>query len=170
MNDDKKLIRRKFSNHFTLLLQNYHLDSKRILVVYDSILLLSSLAFAIMVWLEGIFQKKSAIELIKMNPIVGISMIVAFSNFILGYYVWVHKNIFLDSKQNYRFFMIWQSLSQLVLGNFVCTVLSFIGIYQAKTIAVEKSHRLQLLPLITALTILYLICFIMLITIAFKKL
>lgn len=76
----------------------------------------------------------------------------------------------LASQKTFRFFMAWQCLGQLLMGNFVCAFLAFCGSYQARHINSTQKTNPELQGLTIMLTCLYLICFGFLVTILIHSL
>lgn len=155
---------------FANLLQNYRLSAQRILRIYGVILMLIPIAFGLMVWLESQMQGASVTHLVRQEPVISISMVIAFSDFILGYYLLLKQRQVLASQKTFRFFMAWQCLGQLLMGNFVCAFLAFCGSYQARHINSTQKTNPELQGLTIMLTCLYLICFCFLVTILIHSL
>ncbi|WP_278390728.1 hypothetical protein [Lactobacillus acetotolerans] len=111
--------------------------------------------------------------MIKLNPMVSVAVITAFVDFLLGYYLWISKSAILLNKNSYRFFMICQAVSQLLVGNFVCLIFALFGIFQAKNLAVASetnSKKDNLMEIISVcILLLFIICFILLMLIEFRK-
>lgn len=72
--------------------------------------------------------------MIMKQPMIAISTIVAIVDFILGYYMLLNRKQFLVNRQTYRFLMVSQMISQLLVGNLLCVVLAILGFYRAKSL------------------------------------
>lgn len=163
----------KISDFLNRFLRNTNLNAKRILRLYTYILFFIPLAFAALLYLRSAMTKQPFALMIKLNPMVSVAVITAFVDFLLGYYLWISKSAILLNKNSYRFFMICQAISQLLVGNFVCLIFALFGIFQAKNLAVASetnSKRDNLMEIISVcILLLFIICFILLMLIEFRK-
>ncbi|TSO26663.1 hypothetical protein [Lactobacillus sp. LL6] len=160
----------RLTNLINSFLKNANLTATRILHLYTYILFFIPLAFAALIELQSLLTKVSFADLLK-SPFVSISVIVAFCDFLLGYYLWINKDKVLLRKTLYKNFMIIQAISQMLVGNFVCGVLAIAGIYQAKEIngqEITKTDKIIKISSIVMLVI-FVMCFVMLLMASLRK-
>lgn len=160
----------RLTNFLNNFLKSANLSAKRILHLYTYIMFFVPLAFAALIELQSLLTKTNFLELLK-SPFISISVIVAFSDFLFGYYLWINKDKVLLKEKSYRRFMIIQAISQILVGNFVCEVLALAGIYQAKEINGQKTNKTDKIIKITSIVMLvvFAMCFVMLIMASLRK-
>lgn len=129
--------RNKFSNFLEKVARMVHLDAKKTLTWYSYILFVIPLLFWLMIELRAIAIKQSIQEMMK-QPTIAIGILIAIVDFVVGYYLLLRKKDILASYEGYRFFMMWQAVCQILVGNLLCFVLALIGIHEAKKL--ENGH------------------------------
>ena len=160
----------RLTNFLNNFLKSANLSAKRILHLYTYILFFIPLAFAALVELHSLLTKVSFSNLLK-SPFVSVSVIIAFCDFLLGYYLWINKDKILLEEKTYRSFMIIQAISQILVGNLVCGILALAGIYQARELNSQKITRTDKIIKITSIIMLVIfgMCFAMLMMIGLRK-
>lgn len=123
-------------------LQNAHLDAQRILRWYSYLLLLIPLLFWAMLAFNAGLSHRSLPSLINREGMISVGIIIATLDFVLGYYLWLSRGKVLTDQRNYHFFMLCQVLSQLLVGNLICTVLALFGLYQAKQLELSDKENM----------------------------
>lgn len=116
-------------DHF---LQNAHLDASRILRLYTWVLIVIPLLFGMLLILNAGFSHQSVQALINKGAVTSVAVIIAILDFVLGYYLWLVRKSVLTDRRSYRFFMLCQVVSQLLVGNLLCGLLALLGLFQAK--------------------------------------
>ena len=126
--------KRKVGDFIDRITENMHLNAKKILAWYSYVLFIAPLWFWAMIVLRSGASGQSIRMMIMKQPMIAISTIVAIVDFILGYYMLLNRKQFLVNRQTYRFLMVSQMISQLLVGNLLCVVLAILGCYKAKAL------------------------------------
>lgn len=125
--------KRKFSNLLDRIARTVHLDANRTIEWYSYILFLIPIALWLMIEMRILASKQSWTVMFK-QPAVAVGVIIAFVDLMTGYYLLLKEQEVLETYENYRFFMMWQAISQILVGNFLCFVMALIGIHEAKSL------------------------------------
>lgn len=156
-----------FSNLLEKIARTVHLDAKRTITWYSYILLVIPIAYWMLIEMRILASKQSWTVMLK-QPAVAIASIIAIVDFMLGYYLIMRKKDVLASYENYRLFMMWQAVCQILVGNFLCFVLALIGIHEAKKL--NNGPRDSTVTMATVASGLLLIfCFVLLVMLNFIK-
>lgn len=126
-------VRGKFSNLLDRIAKAVHLSAEKAIKWYAYILFLIPIAFWLMIEMRVLSKGQSWAVMLK-QPAVAIGTVVAIVDFMVGYYLLLRRQDFLASYKNYRFFMIWQAIGQILVGNIICFVLALIGMHEAKSL------------------------------------
>lgn len=118
----------KINNFVISFLDRAHLDTKKILTTYIYALILIPLFFGSFIFLTSSIAKQNINVVLNNTPLIAIDMIVALTDFIMGYYIWLKKDLILEYEGNYHFLMFTQAISQLMVGNIFCLILALFGI------------------------------------------
>lgn len=129
----------KINNFVISLLDRAHLDTKKILTTYIYALILIPLFFGSFIILTSSVAKQNINVVLNNTPLIAIDMIVALTDFIMGYYIWLKKDLILKHEGNYHFLMFSQAISQLMVGNIFCLILALFGIIRIN----EQSGKLK---------------------------
>ena len=129
----------KINNFVISFLNRAHLDTKKILTTYIYALILIPLFFGSFIVLTSSVAKQNINVVLNNTPLIAIDMIVALTDFIMGYYIWLKKDLILKHEGNYRFLMFTQAISQLMVGNIFCLILALFGIIRIY----EQSGKLK---------------------------
>ncbi|WP_294891163.1 hypothetical protein [uncultured Lactobacillus sp.] len=129
----------KINNFVISFLDRAHLDTKKILTTYIYALILIPLFFGSFIVLTSSVAKQNINVVLNNTPLIAIDMIVALTDFIMGYYIWLKKDLILKHEGNYRFLMFTQAISQLMVGNIFCLILALFGIIRIY----EQSGKLK---------------------------
>lgn len=147
----------KFSNFLDKVTRTVHLNAEKIATWYAYILFLIPLAFWLMIEMRALAIKQSWGAMIK-QPAIAVGVLIAVTDFMVGYYLLLRKKDLLASYKNYRFFMMWQAVTQILVGNLICFVLALLGIHEAKKL--EDGPRDLTVTLVSVVSgIMLLICF-----------
>lgn len=117
-------------------LDKVHLSAKKILITYTYALILISLFFGSFIVFIITFTKQNITTILSNTPMIAVDMIIAVSDFLMGYYIWLKKDFILNHYGDYYFLMLSQAISQLMAGNLFCLLLAIFGI-----IRVNKETR-----------------------------
>ncbi|WEV70784.1 hypothetical protein OZY43_07560 [Lactobacillus sp. ESL0785] len=131
----------KLNNFVIKFLDKAHLNTKKILLTYLYALLLIPLFFSFFMILEAAITKNSIVLIMAKSPLVAVDVIIALTDFILGYYLWLKKNEILRNYVNYRFFMTCQALGQLLVGNLFCAVLALLGLISLQLAGKDRPQK-----------------------------
>jgi len=136
-------------------LNKAHLDTEKILATYIYALFLIPLFFGIFIVFASSMTKQTINVFLNATPLVAIDMIVAISDFIMGYYIWLKRDLILERKGNYRFLMFSQIISQLMVGNLFCVVLALFGMIRIsdQPNSIEAQSNFIKVPALIFLTI-----------------
>lgn len=129
----------KINNFVISFLDRAHLDTRKILTTYIYALILIPLFFGSFIILTSSIAKQNINVVLNNTPLIAIDMIVALTDFIMGYYIWLKKDLILKHEGNYRFLMFSQAISQLMVGNIFCLILALFGIIRIN----EQSGKLK---------------------------
>ncbi|MCX0291041.1 hypothetical protein NX781_04455 [Lactobacillus kullabergensis] len=129
----------KINNFVIGFLDRAHLDTKKILTTYIYALILIPLFFGSFITFALSIANQNINVVLNNTPLIAIDMIVALTDFIMGYYIWLKKDLILKHEGNYRFLMFSQAISQLMVGNIFCLILAFFGIIRIN----EQSDKLK---------------------------
>ena len=149
--------KQKVSGLLEKIAKSVNLDAKRTITWYSYVLFIIPIAYWLLTEIR-ILASKQSWELMLKQPSVAIASIIAIIDFMLGYYLILHKQDLLSSYENYRFFMMWQAVCQIFVGNFVCFILALIGIHEAKRLDNGKRDSTVVVVTITS-GLLLVMCF-----------
>ena len=85
----------KINNFVISFLDRAHLDTKKILTTYIYALILIPLFFGCFIILTSSIAKQNINVVLNNTPLIAIDMIVALTDFIMGYYIWLKKDLIL---------------------------------------------------------------------------
>lgn len=123
--------KQKFSNIMEKITGAVNLNPKKTISWYSYVLFFTPIAFWLLIEMQILASGKSWMVMLK-QPTIAIATLIAIIDFMLGYYLVLRKKDVLASYENYRLFMMWQAVCQILVGNFICFFLALIGIYEAK--------------------------------------
>lgn len=94
-----------------------------------------------------VMEKASLADMMHNQPAVAISVIVAITDFLLGYYCWINRNKLVSNIKELKTFYVWQFFCQIFVGNIICSLLCLFGLraLQGKKIIMLLCHILRLL-------------------------
>lgn len=134
------LTRYKFNSFIERVMRAFHIDTKFVLRWYSIILFVAPLLFWAMLEFQNLKAGKGMANVISGQPTIAIAILVAFTDFIVGYYLWFQRSELLKDAKDVRIFFICQAICQLFVGNILCVLLSLLGI---KVLAMEKEDGIQ---------------------------
>ena len=85
----------KINNFVISFLDRTHLDTRKILTTYIYALILIPLFFGSFIILTSSVAKQNINVVLNNTPLIAIDMIVALTDFIMGYYIWLKKDLIL---------------------------------------------------------------------------
>ena len=74
------------------IMERLHLNTRSILKWYSIILFVAPLLYWALLEFRIVMEKASLADMMHNQPAVAISVIVAITDFLLGYYCWINKN------------------------------------------------------------------------------
>lgn len=158
------------SNFFIKFLNKTRLDTKRILNIYIYALILIPIFFGGFIILEIAITRHSLVEMLFVAPIVAVDMIIAITDFILGYFLWIKKDNILEDSASYLFFMSCQAIGQLMVGNIFCLVLALFGIIRTYNSGKSLKNKNKLIEAVSILFVVtFIFCFTLIIVLNIKK-
>ncbi|MBP2057879.1 putative membrane protein [Lactobacillus colini] len=155
-----------FSRLIDKIAKAVHLDAKKTIAWYSYVLLVIPIAFWLLVELRALASNQSWQAMLK-QPTIAIGIIITITDFMIGYYLAIRKQELLKSYESYHFFMVWQAVSHILVGNLVGFVLAIIGIHESKSLpAGRRDGSVSLISVVSGL--LLIICFSFIILVNLK--
>lgn len=145
----KILSKNILSNFLDKILRTLRLNAKKILKWYSIILLVAPLLYAAFLQLTVLKTKQPIAIMMSKQPMIAVSIIIAFIDFLLGYYCWIKNKEILSDSKGYRSFMICQMICQLLLGNIFCFVLGALGIHASSQLETSSNTRSTVNSIVT---------------------
>lgn len=152
------------------IMERLHLNTRSILKWYSIILFFAPLLYWALLEFRIVMEKASLADMMHNQPAVAISVIVAITDFLLGYYCWINKNKLISSIKELKTFYIWQFVCQLFVGNIICSLLCLFGL---RALQGKKNNNVTVSyfkATILVSTILYIFCILLLGLIGLKGL
>lgn len=120
------------NNYMIRFLDKVHMDNNKILITYIYALFVIPLFFGTFILFEATVSKQSLTTILAKTPLIAIDVIMTFTDFILGYYIWLKKNNVLKDLSTYHFFMLCQVIGQIMVGNLFCAILAAAGVLRTR--------------------------------------
>ncbi|MGI1820435.1 hypothetical protein ACRPK1_09725 [Lactobacillus johnsonii] len=152
------------------IMERLHLNTRSILKWYSIILFVAPLLYWALLEFRIVMEKASLSDMMHNQPAIAISVIVAITDFLLGYYCWINKNKLISSIKELKTFYIWQFVCQLFVGNIICSLLCLFGL---RALQGQKNNNVTVSyfkATILVSTILYIFCILLLGLIGLKGL
>lgn len=152
------------------IMEHLHLNTRSILKWYSIILFVAPLLYWALLEFRIVVEKASLAYMMHNQPAVSISVIVAITDFLLGYYCWINKNKLISNIKELKTFYIWQLFCQLFVGNIICSLLCLFGL---RALQGQKNSNITVSyfkATILVSTILYIFCILLLGLIGLKGL
>ena len=152
------------------IMERLHLNTRSILKWYSIILFVAPLLYWALLEFRIVMEKASLADMMHNQPAVAISVIVAITDFLLGYYCWINKNKLVNNIKALRTFYFWQFFCQLFVGNIICSLLCLFGL---RALQGQKNNNVTVSyfkATILVSTILYIFCILLLGLIGLKGL
>lgn len=152
------------------IMERLHLNTCSILKWYSIILFVAPLLYWALLEFRIVMEKASLSDMMHNQPAIAISVIVAITDFLLGYYCWINKNKLISSIKELKTFYIWQFVCQLFVGNIICSLLCLFGL---RALQGQKNNNVTVSyfkATILVSTILYIFCILLLGLIGLKGL
>ncbi|WP_143453044.1 MULTISPECIES: hypothetical protein [Lactobacillus] len=103
-------------------------------------------------------------------PIISIEIIIAITDFLLGYYLWLKKDELIANPKNYHFFMLCQAVSQLMVGNILCLILAIFGLLRISSFKEKYQAENKLIKNISVICLIaFSLCFVLFICLDIKN-
>lgn len=109
------------------LSESLDITPRRLLTVYSYILFLTPLAYWAFIEFQSVYAKVTPLAMIKQNPTITLALIVSIVDFVLGYYLLLHKEDFLD-RDSFKLLMVTQFIAQAMLVNIICALIAVVGL------------------------------------------
>lgn len=152
------------------IMERLHLNTRSILKWYSIILFVAPLLYWALLEFRIVMEKASLSDMMHNQPAIAISVIVAITDFLLGYYCWINKDKLISSIKELKTFYIWQFVCQLFVGNIICSLLCLFGL---RALQGQKNNNVTVSyfkATILVSTILYIFCILLLGLIGLKGL
>lgn len=152
------------------IMERLHLNTRSILKWYSIILFVAPLLYWALLEFRIVMEKASLADMMHNQPAVAISVIVAITDFLLGYYCWINKNKLVNNIKALKTFYIWQFFCQIFVGNIICSLLCLFGL---RALQGQKNNNVTVSyfkATILVSTILYIFCILLLGLIGLKGL
>lgn len=164
------MTKNKVAEFFDQIMERLHLNTCSILKWYSIILFVAPLLYWALLEFRIVMEKASLSDMMHNQPAIAISVIVAITDFLLGYYCWINKNKLISSIKELKTFYIWQFVCQLFVGNIICSLLCLFGL---RALQGQKNNNVTVSyfkATILVSTILYIFCILLLGLIGLKGL
>ncbi|MGQ2376032.1 hypothetical protein [Companilactobacillus zhachilii] len=141
------------------------LNSKKIYMMNYLVLFITSILYGIYIFTVSLSQNIGFQQILKSSPYTAIMFIVVLLNLLVGYALWVKGNDGVPNNKKNRFLLRDLAVCQLIVGNifssiaFLSTYITFKNQPDNET----ESHRNSLTGTVVVATILYVLCFFLLI-------
>lgn len=152
------------------IMERLHLNTRSILKWYSIILFVAPLLYWALLEFRIVMEKVSLADMMHNQPAVAISVIVAITDFLLGYYCWINKNKLVSNIKELKTFYVWQFFCQIFVGNIICSLLCLFGL---RALQGQKNNNVTVSyfkATILVSTILYIFCILLLGLIGLKGL
>ena len=90
------------------IMERLHLNTRSILKWYSIILFFAPLLYWALLEFRIVMEKASLADMMHNQPAVAISVIVAITDFLLGYYCWINRNKLVSNIKELKTFYVWQ--------------------------------------------------------------
>ncbi|RMC38666.1 MULTISPECIES: hypothetical protein [unclassified Lactobacillus] len=158
------------NNYILIFLNKSNLNAKRILTLYIDALLLIPLCFGSFLFFELTIMKQNMPVILAKFPIISIEIIIAITDFLLGYYLWLKKDELIANPKNYHFFMLCQAVSQLMVGNILCLILAIFGLLRISSFKEKYQAENKLIKNISVICLIaFSLCFVLFICLDIKN-
>lgn len=141
------------------------LNSKKIYVMNYLVLFITSILYGIYILTISASQHVGFQQILKSSPYTAIMFIVILLNLLVGYALWVKGSDGMSNNKRNRFLLMDLALCQLIVGNifsFIAFLSTFISFKNQPDNNIE-STRNSLTGTVAVATILYVLCFFLLI-------
>ncbi len=118
----------KFSFHFRKLLKKMNFTPKRAINSTIFFLIFSAIANAVYVFLLANKEEESIKLFFKSNPQNTVMFIISATDFIVGYFLWINRAKITRQRKKFITINCFLLLTQILVGNFVNSVLALLSI------------------------------------------
>ncbi|MFC6177443.1 hypothetical protein ACFQAV_11375 [Companilactobacillus huachuanensis] len=142
------------------------LNSKKIYMMNYLVLFITSLLYGIYILTVGMSQHIGFQQILRTSPYTSIMFIVVLLNLMVGYALWIKGNEGIANNKKTRFLIIDLAICQLIVGN-IFSFISFVATYWSfknQPDSTVVSTRNSLTGTVAVATVLYVLCFFLLIS------
>lgn len=164
------MTKNKVTDFCDQIMERLRLNIRSILKWYSIILLVAPLLFLGLLEFRVVMTKVSLADMFHSQPTIAVSVIVAITDFLLGYYCWIKKDKLVNSTKELKIFWICQCFCQLLVGNIICFLLSLFGLRALHSFKVTDRAIAYFKTTIIISTVLYVLCILLLGLIGLKGL
>lgn len=164
------MTKNKITDFCDQIMMRLHLNTRSILKWYAIVLFVAPLLFWGLLEFRVVIAKISLFDMLRNQPTIAISVIVAITDFILGYYCWLEKDKLISCTKDLKIFWICQCFCQLLVGNLVCLILSLFGLRALRSLDTTTAKVAYFKVIIIISTVLYALCILLLGLIGLKGL
>lgn len=164
------MVKNKATSFCDHIMERLHLNTYSILKWYSIILFVAPLLYFGLLEFRFIMMQVSFVSMLHKHPAMAVSVIIAITDFLLGYYCWINKNEIVNNRTRLRAFWILQCICQLLVGNIICFLLSIFGLRALPSSRVKITTVSYFKVTIIISTLLYVLCILLLGLIGLKGL
>lgn len=164
------MTKNKVTDFCDQIMERLHLNVCSILKWYSIILFVAPLLYWLLLEFRAITEKITLLDMMQKQPTAAISIIVAITDFLLGYYCWIKKNSLVKDLRGLKVFWVCQSICQLFVGNLICLILSILGLRALRNSDSVNETVPYFKIAIVISTVLYVLCISLLGLIGLKEL
>lgn len=164
------MTKNKVADFCDQIMERLHLNTRSILKWYSIILFVAPLLYWALLEFKIVMEKASLSDIMHNQPAVAISVIVAITDFVLGYYCWINKSKLVSSIKDLKLLYLCQFFCQLFVGNIICSLLCLFGLRALRNQRTDKVAVSYFRTAIITSTILYVFCILLLGLIGLKGL
>ncbi|MDD6720502.1 hypothetical protein [Lactobacillus porci] len=163
-------MRQKTANLLDRFTRSAGLSPKRVVKIYTLILFFAPLLYLVLLEIRATAAKETIFKFVASSPYMGVSLIVAAGDFLLGYLCWLNSGELLENRRSYVRFMKLQLWSQLLVGNWVCLLFAVLGLRRQGDVASkQEQERSQIVSLAYVVFGLFAICFVFYLILVIKS-
>ncbi|EGC80055.1 hypothetical protein HMPREF0522_0657 [Lactobacillus iners UPII 143-D] len=156
------MTKNKVTSFCDQIMERLHLNTCSILKWYSIILFVAPLLYWGLLEFRLVMTQVSFVNMLHKHPAMAVSVIIAITDFLLGYYCWIKKDEIVNNRTRLRTFWILQCFCQLLVGNIICFLLSIFGLRALPSSKVKSTTVSYFKVTIIISTLLYALCILLL--------
>ncbi|AVK99188.1 hypothetical protein [Pediococcus inopinatus] len=143
-------------------------NAKKALNIYIAVLALTAVANVAYIGFLANITQVTLRNFLDKNPINTVMLIITIMDTIVAYILWMEKDHLLDNQKRFQGTLIYLSVLQILVGNFVAFILGIIAFFTSQELP-QKGNKYfeknELVPLVL-IAVVYLFCLFLLLKLA----